>query len=173
MDYDALLNTATQIGYMLLANGAEIYRVEESMNRVLHAYGVMDCGVFVVPSSIMVSVTTGQGHTVSKIKRVYTHATNLAKVERVNDLCRRTCRGQMEIMAAGSGKRAGAQQLARLLHIPRENVMACGDHYNDVGMIEWAGIGVAMGNAQPRVKQLADYVAPRTLDRRGENLGNR
>ncbi len=68
--------------------------------------------------------------------------------------------GQMEIMAAGSGKRAGAQQLARLLHIPRENVMACGDHYNDVGMIEWAGIGVAMGNAQPRVKQLADYVAP-------------
>lgn len=92
MDYDALLNTATQIGYMLLANGAEIYRVEESMNRVLHAYGVMDCGVFVVPSSIMVSVTTGQGHTVSKIKRVYTHATNLAKVERVNDLCRRTCR---------------------------------------------------------------------------------
>ena len=68
--------------------------------------------------------------------------------------------GLIEIMAAGSGKRAGVKQLAQLLHIPRENVMACGDQYNDVGMIQWAGIGVAMGNAQPRVKQLADYVAP-------------
>ena len=68
--------------------------------------------------------------------------------------------GLIEIMAAGSGKRAGVMQLARMLDIPRENVMACGDQYNDVGMIQWAGVGVAMGNAQPRVKELADYVAP-------------
>lgn len=92
MDYNALLNTATQIGYMLLANGAEIYRVEESMNRILHAYGAADCGVFVVPSSIMVSVTTVEGHTVSKIKRVHWHTTNLVKIESVNDLCRRICK---------------------------------------------------------------------------------
>lgn len=92
MDYDALLNTSTQIGYMLLANGAEIYRVEESMNRILHAYGAADCGVFVVPSSIMISITTKNGHTISKIKRVPCHTTNLTKVERLNDLCRRTCK---------------------------------------------------------------------------------
>ncbi|MBQ9989299.1 MAG: HAD family phosphatase [Clostridia bacterium] len=67
--------------------------------------------------------------------------------------------GIMEIMAAGSGKRGGCQQLARMLNIAPENVMTIGDQYNDVGMIIWAGIGVAVGSAKERVKELADYVS--------------
>ena len=62
-------------------------------------------------------------------------------------------------MAAGSGKRGGCQQLARMLNIAPENVMTIGDQYNDVGMILWAGIGVAVGSAKERVKELADYVS--------------
>ena len=41
-----------------------------------------------------------------------------------------------------------------------ENVMAIGDGFNDVEMLEYAGIGVAMGNAPPAVKAIADWVAP-------------
>lgn len=45
MDYDRLLNLTTDLGYQLMASGAEIYRVEESMHRVLNAYGLSGGGV--------------------------------------------------------------------------------------------------------------------------------
>jgi Cof subfamily protein (haloacid dehalogenase superfamily) len=44
--------------------------------------------------------------------------------------------------------------------IPREEVIAIGDQGNDCSMIEWAGLGVAMGNAIDGVKAIANYVAP-------------
>ena len=40
----------------------------------------------------------------------------------------------------------------------RENTIACGDGYNDISMVKYAGIGVAMENAVDEVKQVADYV---------------
>ena len=45
-------------------------------------------------------------------------------------------------------------------------MICCGDGYNDVSMIEYAGLGVAMGNAQPAVKDSADFVT-RTNDEDG------
>lgn len=51
--------------------------------------------------------------------------------------------------------------LARLMEgigIRREDVICCGDGFNDISMIRYAGVGVAMGNAQPPVKEAADYV---------------
>ncbi|MCI0476416.1 MAG: Cof-type HAD-IIB family hydrolase [Anaerolineales bacterium] len=50
--------------------------------------------------------------------------------------------------------------LARRWNIAREEVIALGDHDNDRSMIEWAGLGVAMGNAIERVKAIADFIAP-------------
>lgn len=50
--------------------------------------------------------------------------------------------------------------LARHWGIEREEVIAIGDQDNDRSMIEWAGLGVAMGNAIESVKAMADYVAP-------------
>ncbi|MFR8530403.1 MAG: threonine/serine exporter family protein [Anaeromassilibacillus sp.] len=40
MNYDDLISAATDVGYLLLRNGAEIYRVEDSMQRIFRAYGV-------------------------------------------------------------------------------------------------------------------------------------
>lgn len=50
--------------------------------------------------------------------------------------------------------------LSRRMNIAREAVMAIGDNHNDVSMIRWAGIGVAMGGGYPDVLAVADYVAP-------------
>ncbi len=50
--------------------------------------------------------------------------------------------------------------LAKRWHIPKDQVIAIGDQGNDCSMIEWAGLGVAMGNAVASVKAMADYVAP-------------
>ena len=50
------------------------------------------------------------------------------------------------------------RELADSLGIRREQVMACGDGYNDITMISEAGIGVAMENAQEPAKNAADFV---------------
>jgi hydroxymethylpyrimidine pyrophosphatase-like HAD family hydrolase len=42
--------------------------------------------------------------------------------------------------------------------LKRENVITFGDNVNDIEMIKWAGIGVAMGNADERLKEVADIV---------------
>ncbi|MBE9206771.1 HAD family phosphatase [Nostoc sp. LEGE 06077] len=47
-----------------------------------------------------------------------------------------------------------------LLGLQRNNVMAIGDNYNDVEMLEYAGIGVAMGNAPKDVQAIAQWVTP-------------
>lgn len=64
----------------------------------------------------------------------------------------------MEITPLGIDK---AKSLARLLEITgiqREELIACGDGFNDVSMIQFAGLGVAMENAQDAVKEVADEV---------------
>lgn len=70
----------------------------------------------------------------------------------------------IDIMAYGSTKLEGVQRLAGMLGVPRENVMAFGDNSNDIGMIRWAGVGVAMGNAPDFVKRAADVVAAHNTD---------
>lgn len=67
--------------------------------------------------------------------------------------------GGFDIMAGGVYKSAGAQRLADLMGVKPEEVLACGDHNNDIGMLRWAGVGVAMGDAQPDTKAVADYVS--------------
>ena len=64
----------------------------------------------------------------------------------------------IEITVKGVDK---AESIARLLeHIDmkREQCICCGDGFNDKTMVEYAGVGVAMGNAQQVVKDVADYV---------------
>jgi len=56
--------------------------------------------------------------------------------------------------------------LGKLLHIPMEQIMACGDGNNDLEMIRRAGVGVAMENGEEIVKQAADFVT-KTNDEEG------
>ena len=110
MDYEALLVTAADLGYRLMVSGAEIYRVEESVTRVLRAYQVRQGEVFAIYNSIFVSCLTPDGRPVSHIRRVGSHGTDLTKMEQYNDLCRHICRetppleqvqARMDAIAAG------------------------------------------------------------------------
>lgn len=65
----------------------------------------------------------------------------------------------IEINAVGVDKGTGLMELGELLGIRPEEIMACGDGDNDIQMLERSGIGVAMGNAEEKVKAAADYVA--------------
>ena len=54
--------------------------------------------------------------------------------------------------------------LARMLNIPADQVVAIGDNHNDIGMLHFAGLGIAMGNAHEEVKAVADYVTLRNSE---------
>ena len=64
----------------------------------------------------------------------------------------------LEIMARGVNKGYALARLAELLGLGREEVMAIGDSYNDIPMIQWAGVGIVVGNAEQAVKDAADYI---------------
>lgn len=67
----------------------------------------------------------------------------------------------LEATNAGVNKGTAIDYIAKaLLGVNAENVLAIGDNYNDVEMLTYAGIGVAMGNAPSDVQSLADWVAP-------------
>ena len=91
MDYEKLLNMAAELGYQLMYSGAEIYRVEESARRLLHAYGLENPEVFAIPNCLIVSVATPEGHPVTRMRRVPSHGTDIELLERCNSLCRRLC----------------------------------------------------------------------------------
>ncbi len=92
LDYEKLINLATDMGFRLLETGAEIYRVEEAVNRILTAYSLEPGEVFAIPSCIIVSMVSPQGHTLTRVRRMTTvGGTNIDQLERYNDLCRRLC----------------------------------------------------------------------------------
>lgn len=64
----------------------------------------------------------------------------------------------LEIVAKGVNKGAALKFLASRLNIPVENTISAGDQENDVPMIRDAGIGCAMSNAVPMLKEVADYI---------------
>jgi hydroxymethylpyrimidine pyrophosphatase-like HAD family hydrolase len=64
----------------------------------------------------------------------------------------------VDIIDPDGGKRAAVEQYCRDNGWAREEIIAFGDSDNDLEMIRYAGIGVALGNAEPEVKAAADYV---------------
>ena len=66
----------------------------------------------------------------------------------------------LEFAQAGVTKGAGLDFLAEHLGFTRDQTIAFGDGENDIELVEWAGYGVAVGNAHERVKELADWVCP-------------
>lgn len=64
----------------------------------------------------------------------------------------------LELMDREANKACALEHLAQCYRIDRQEVMAIGDGHNDRPMLEWAGTGVAMGNASPAVKEAADFI---------------
>jgi Cof subfamily protein (haloacid dehalogenase superfamily) len=66
----------------------------------------------------------------------------------------------IEITSPNVSKGHALETLAAHYNILQNEVMAIGDQDNDVEMIAWAGLGVAMGNASAKAKAVADHIAP-------------
>ncbi|OLO26371.1 phosphoglycolate phosphatase, TA0175-type [Alkalihalophilus pseudofirmus] len=70
----------------------------------------------------------------------------------------------IEINAAGVNKARAIEKVCKRLGITMDHVLSMGDSLNDLAMIKEAGIGVAMGNAQPSVKNAADWVTTSNVE---------
>ena len=70
----------------------------------------------------------------------------------------------LEIGGATTSKASGLAALCEILHADLSSAMACGDSPNDMAMLAEVGLGVAMGNGEPEVRAMADYVAPSNED---------
>jgi Cof subfamily protein (haloacid dehalogenase superfamily) len=70
----------------------------------------------------------------------------------------------IQIMDKQVSKAIALQKVAEHYGVARNEIMAIGDAPNDVGMLQWAGVAVAMDNAHPIVKKVAHWVAPSNDD---------
>ena len=64
----------------------------------------------------------------------------------------------LEILPKGIDKAQSLERLLAVIGVKREEMIACGDGYNDLTMVQYAGLGVAMGNGVLPVRKAADYI---------------
>ena len=91
MNENILLELAADLGYELAMCGAETFRVEESVSRVLKAYSI-DAEVFSIPNSLTVSIEGENGQPMTRLRRIGIHGNDLDGVELFSDLSRKLCR---------------------------------------------------------------------------------
>ena len=64
----------------------------------------------------------------------------------------------IEVMPKNVDKAASLDTMLGVIGMTKDAAICCGDGFNDISMIKYAGVGVAMGNAQTAVKEAADYI---------------
>ncbi|MBD5133715.1 MAG: threonine/serine exporter family protein [Clostridiales bacterium] len=95
MDYDLLLSGCCEVARQLLRHGAEIQRAEDTVRRILAAYG-LEGDVFAIPNCVWVSAPCPDGRIRTVMRRVPAISSNIEGIERFNDLSRRLCAAPAE-----------------------------------------------------------------------------
>ncbi len=127
MDYYLLTDLAATMGYHLAMSGAETFRVEDTIHRILRAYGV-ECEVFAIPNCVSVSLEAANGKPLMIMRRIGFHGNDLEKLEKLNALSRRICAQQPSVDEA----------MAWL----RETLAACRTYPTGVGYLGNALVGL-------------------------------
>lgn len=119
MDYNTLLDLATDLGYELAMSGAETFRVEESVERVLMSYGIKS-EVFAIPNCLTVSIETAEGKPMTRMRRIGYHGNDIDSVERFAGLSRAICNRKpepQEAMQWLDQVRASRRNYSLLIHL--------------------------------------------------------
>ena len=90
MNYQLFLDLATELGVRLACCGAETYRVEESINRILSSYGIPS-ETYAIPNCLTVTIVTKDGTPLTRMRRIDNVVSDLDAVERYSGLSRRLC----------------------------------------------------------------------------------
>ncbi len=92
-DTDTMLRIALDIGEHMLIYGADVTRVEDAVTRICRRSGVEHIEVFCIASLLQVSVRMSDGQYAFQMRRIHSNGNNLARLEELNDISRRLCRG--------------------------------------------------------------------------------
>lgn len=95
MNERLLLECAATLGYRLAMSGAETFRVEETILRVLNTYGY-EAEAFAIPNCLIVSIITESGNPMTRMRRIGPHGNDLDSVERYSNLSRAICNRRPE-----------------------------------------------------------------------------
>ncbi len=88
---DDVLKISLEIASLLLKNGADVRRVEDTVFRICTAYGMEKTEVFSITSIIIVTTSANDGTTKTQTKRIYNASTDLTVLEQANALSREIC----------------------------------------------------------------------------------
>lgn len=99
MNYDKLLQSILDIGEEMVVAGAEVSRVEDSMKRMLSAYGCPEerINAFIITSNIQVTMVAPDGRIITQIREVIRYDVNFDRLDYLNDLSRYVVRNRPEI----------------------------------------------------------------------------
>ena len=100
MEYGALMEMAVRAGEIMLASGAEVYRVEDTIHRILKHSGIARADVFVVTTGIVATIADVSLPPLTLVKRVENRATNLNRIYQVNNVSREFCSGKLSVREA-------------------------------------------------------------------------
>lgn len=114
---------------------------------------------------IHVSVSCINNEITEEYFKIFTEKFSMLKIEIMQDSFAKV--KWLEIFQKDIEKYKGITEIARLEEISNENIIAFGDGLNDVEMLKKCGIGVAMKNALPEVKEQADYITSKTNNENG------
>lgn len=86
---DIIVNLAAEAGKIMLENGGETYRVEQTINMICKSYNIANAESFVSPTAIITSTVDENGRSSTIIKRITSRSTDLEKVALINNLSRK------------------------------------------------------------------------------------
>lgn len=99
-DYKLLLDTAVMAGELMLKNGAEIYRVEDTISRILARSGLKIRQAYVTSTGFIVTLDDPKVDSMTVVRRVEKRDTNLNKISMVNTVSRLFCSGEISLQEA-------------------------------------------------------------------------
>ncbi len=86
-----LLDLALDIGEQMLLSGAEVHRVEDSLNRICTAFGASRVDVFIITTSMVLTVHDNNNVSFTQTRRILTSGTDFNKLSKLNALSRKIC----------------------------------------------------------------------------------
>ncbi len=88
---EKLLDCVMDIGEQMLVSGGEVHRVEDSLKRIFTAYGAARIDVFIITSSMVVTIHTDDNRIFTQTRRITEYTTDYEKLHKLNELSRNIC----------------------------------------------------------------------------------
>lgn len=97
MNNKLLLDTAVMAGELMLQSGAETYRVEDTMQRMLSLSRLQTAEVFVMITGFVATLDDSSIHSMTVVRRIRQRSTDLSMIDEINRLSRQLCTGELDL----------------------------------------------------------------------------